>query len=247
MATGLLEDLAFAPEPAAGRRHRSSTAVHLADAGTDGALRPDGLARHLQDVATDDWASSGIAETATWVVRRSSFRLVGDRWPRLGDRIELMTFCSGTGAAWAERRTNLAVEGTVAIEATAIWVPVDPAGRPQRLQPSFFEVYGEASAGRRVSGRVPGAAVVPAEAERRGWPLRQADLDVVGHVNNAALWAAMSELAHGELAAGTMIHHGAVLGDDEVTLAWSPGRLWLAVDDAVAVSAAWAGRLGGRP
>jgi acyl-ACP thioesterase len=239
MGTGLLDDLVFAPGPLAGRRHASSTAVHLADAGPDGALRPDGLARHLQDVATDDWASSGISETATWVVRRSSFRLVGGRWPRLGDQIELTTFCSGTGAAWAERRTNLALDGDVAIESTAIWVPVDQGGRPQRLQPSFFEVYGESTAGRRVSGRVPGAGDVPEEAERRDWPLRRSDLDVVGHVNNAALWSAMSEVAQGPLAAGTMIHHGAVLGDDYVSLAWVTGRLWLTVGGVVAVSGAW--------
>jgi acyl-ACP thioesterase len=229
----------FAPPPERGRRFESSTTVRLGDVGADGYLRPHGLARLLQDVASDDWAETGIAETATWVVRRTSFRLVGRRWPSFGERIVLTTFCSGTGAAWAERRTNLSLDGEVVLEAVGLWVPVDPVGRPQRIRPVFFDVYGEAAAGRRVTGRVPAPAVTPPSATRRPWPLRRADLDVVGHVNNAALWATLTEVADGPVGAASMIHHGPVLGSDDVTLVSASGQLWLEVGGVVAVSAAY--------
>lgn len=219
--------------------HRTS--VRLGDAGSDARLRPDGVARLLQDVATDDWATSGIADTATWVVRRTSFRRVGDRWPLMGDPLELTTFCSGTGAAWAERRTNVAIDGELVIEAVALWVPIDPAGRPLRLREEFFSVYGESASGRKVPGRVPGPGDPPREAARRRWELRRSDLDVVGHVNNAALWLPMVEIAEGPISSASMIHHLPVEGGDEVELCALPGRLWLVVAGHVAVSASFAG------
>ena len=222
---------------ATGRRYDHQTSVRLGDAGPDGWLRPDGVARLLQDVATDDWASSGIADSATWVVRRTSFRAVGERWPTLGDRLELTTFCSGMGAAWAERRTNLAIKGEVLIEAVALWVPVDPSGRPLRVRQPFVSVYGESAGGRKVSGRVPRPGEVPSGVSRRRWELRQADLDVIGHVNNAALWAPLVEVASGPVDEASMTHHLPVLGGDAVELCSAPGQLWLVVDGQVAVSA----------
>jgi len=64
---------------------------------------------------------------------------------------------------------------------------------------------------------------------------------VVGHVNNAALWLPMVEIADGPIAAASMIHHRAVQGGDEVELCHRPGRLWLLVEGQVAVSASFAG------
>ena len=218
--------------------------VRLADAGTDGRLRPDGIARILQDVATEDWAASGLGDTATWVVRQSSIAFVGRR-PLLGDELVAETFCSGTGAAWAERRTDLLVEGELVVQASALWVPIDVAsGRPQRVRADFLEVYGEASAGRRISGRVAGPSPIPAQASRRTWPIRRADLDVVGHVNNAAIWSSLVEVAPSALRAAELTHHAPIEGDDEVELAWSGDALWVVANGVVAVSAEWTSRGG---
>ena len=125
----------------------------------------------------------------TWVVRRTAFRVAdAGRWPALGEVVCLTTWCGGTAAASAERRTDFKVEGRLRVEAVALWVSLDGSGRPSRLSKSFHDVYGEAVAPRRVSGRVP-ATPVPADATTQPWPVRHADLDVVGHVNNAAVWA----------------------------------------------------------
>jgi acyl-ACP thioesterase len=222
-----------------GRRYLREATVRLGDAGADGRLRPDGFARLLQDVASDDWADTGIVDGATWVLRRTTMRLVGLAWPLLGWRLELRTFCSGIGAAWAERRTDLLVDGELLAEAAAIWVPVDHAGRPQRVSAGFHEAYAEAAGGRRVPGRVPAPDESGPAAERRSWPLRRADVDVVDHVNNAAIWAALTEVIEGPLIWASLIHHGAVLGHDEVTLVVEPGRLGLEVAGGRRVSARW--------
>ena len=84
-----------------------------------------------------------------WVLRRAlRSRSVA---LRATGRVEVTTFCSGTGSRWAERRTTLAVDGSSVAEAVAIWVYVDRAGRPAPLGDWFFDHYGDAAAGRKVS------------------------------------------------------------------------------------------------
>ena len=60
-------------------------------------------------------------------------------------------------------------------------------------------------------------------ATRRPWPLRAADLDMVGHVNNAAVWEALSEVVTAPLAQVSVTHHGALEREDDVELVSAPG------------------------
>jgi len=227
----------FVSRPTEGRRYTHHRRVRLSDAGPDRILRLDGVARYLQDVATDDWADSGLDPGETWVVRRTMVRVAdGGRWPALGDQVAVTTWCGGAGPAWAERRTDLEVDGTLMVEAVALWVPLDPSGRPVRLGQEFHAVYGKAAGGRRISGRVPAAPTVTA-AKERPWPIRRADLDIVGHVNNAAVWAAVSEVADGPVASAALTHHGPVEDGHAVTLVTEPGRMWLMTGAEVRVSA----------
>ena len=136
--------------------------------------------------------------------------------------MELTTFCSGTGGRWAERRTTLAVGGSSVAEAVAIWVFVDRAGRPAPLGDWFFDHYGAAAAGRRVSGRLS-LPHPPADAHVRPWPVRTSDFDLLGHVNNAAYWFAVEdELARVAPArapvSGELEHRAAIEPGDPVEL-----------------------------
>jgi acyl-ACP thioesterase len=63
------------------------------------------------------------------------------------------------------------------------------------LSAAFLRLYGDAAAGRTVSARL--------SHDRRGngscdgsrdWPLRAADFDTAGHVNNAIHWAAVEDV-----------------------------------------------------
>jgi acyl-ACP thioesterase len=159
------------------------------------------LARYLQDVAADDVDDAGI--TGAWVLRRNALR-VGDL-PRFRDVVELETFCSGYGGRWAERRTTVRVDGDARVESVALWVYVDTRGRPVPLEEWFFDLYGSAANGRRVSGRLR-LSSPPNDAVRRDWAVRRTDLDVLGHVNNAIAWAAVEdELARDDRFAGARI------------------------------------------
>lgn len=177
------------PLPQRGRRYEAERTVRLGDAGLDGFLRLDALARFLQDVAAEDTAQAGMG-SASWVVRRSVVELAGR--PRFGERVRLTTFCGGLGGRWAERRTTVVGPASV-VEVATLWVFVDEAtGRPAPLPEGFHEAYAAAAGGRRVSGRLAHPAP-PEGAARRPWPLRVTDFDVLGHVNNAAYWAPVDD------------------------------------------------------
>ena len=181
----------FLPPPEQGRRFVTQRRVRLGDVNRANRLRLDAVARYLQDIASDD--VDDVAESridGAWVLRRTALAL--GRSPRYGDDVELMTFCSGTGGRWAERRTTLAVDGLSVAEAVAIWVYVDQAGRPAPLGDWFFDHYGAAAGGRRVSGRLS-LPHPPADALVRPWPVRASDFDLLRHVNNAAYWFAVED------------------------------------------------------
>ncbi|MGH9060317.1 MAG: acyl-ACP thioesterase domain-containing protein [Acidimicrobiales bacterium] len=178
--------------PSAGRIFEGSRRVRLSDVRPSGRLRLDAVARYLQDVAADDVADAGIEGEVAWVVRRTV--IVVTRRPRYNDELRLATWCSGTGAAWAERRTTISVSGSVAVETCSLWASLDPvAMRPVPLAPSFFEVYPGDGPRRRVGSRLVHPAPTGPSAARTPWPLRVSDLDLLGHVNNAVAWAAIEE------------------------------------------------------
>ncbi|HEY1825146.1 MAG TPA: acyl-ACP thioesterase domain-containing protein [Acidimicrobiales bacterium] len=222
-----------------GRRFSEEFAVRLGDVDESGTLRLDGAVRFLQDVASDDWTDTGIDAEETWVVRRTMLRLVaGATWPRYLDRVRLTTWCGGVGAAWAERRTNIDVDGATVVEGVGLWVPLGASGSVVRVRDSFFSVYGESARARKVSGRVE-TPPVSERAQRQPWTLRRADIDILGHVNNAALWQAVSEVITTPVSFVSVTHHQPVEGGDEVTLAMVPGALWLLVGDVIKVSATY--------
>lgn len=232
-------DTEFVECPPGGRRVVRTRPVRLADVTATGRLRLDALARYLQDIAADDVDDAGIR--GAWVVRRTALR-VGDL-PTFRDVVELDTFCSGTGGRVAERRTSVRLDGEVRIEATAIWVHIDDAGRPTALKDWFWDLYGAAANGRRVSGRLS-LAPPPDDASRRPWPTRHTDLDVLGHVNNSIAWAALEdELARADasgdhrIVAAEMEYRAPIDIDDvcELRAASTSDALacWLVVDDEV--------------
>src|SRR5581483_7189776 len=140
------------------------------------------IARWLQDVAYNDVDDAGVADHAVWVVRRARLQIA--TFPRFGDRVELATFCSGVGRAWAERRTSIARDGVSAVEAVALWVHLDPATwNPCPLTEREMEVYGGTAGDRRVSARLRHPAPGSGEVERSwSWAFRGSETDIAQHV-----------------------------------------------------------------
>jgi acyl-ACP thioesterase len=165
--------------------------VGLADVGPDARARLDGIARIVQDVSDADASSVEIDGMGLWILRRLDMRI--DATPRFRADVTASTWCSGVGARWAERTSEIRSGDRLCVEATAIWVHTDPErGAPIPLPPGFDDVWGATAEGRKVSARLHHPPP-PADASHRPWELRASDIDVVGHVNNAAYWFAIED------------------------------------------------------
>lgn len=194
---------------AAGQAHRTfvlPVRAGLGDCAPSGRLRLDAVARWLQDVAYADVEDAGLERHALWVVRRTQLEV--RRFPRFAERAAGTTFCSAMGRMWAERRTTITLDGETepSIHALALWVHLDPqTGRPMPFSPEEISRYA-APTDVRLSARLRHPRP-PEGAAARPWRFRQTDLDIAGHVNNAAYWQCVEEellLAKAEPAALTV-------------------------------------------
>ena len=241
------------PRPDVGRVFESMRTVRLGDVDRAGRLRLDAAARMLQDVATDDANDAGLDRRFGWLVRRTLIEVASP--PTLGETIELSTWCTGTGRSWAERRSSMIGDKGGRLDAVSLWVQIDVgSGRPAAIADDFTAAYGGAAAGRRVSARLAldarppdGHQSGPAAIRDERWVVRRTDLDPFHHVNNAATWAVLEEVAQldlrdrvgrAELEYVQPINHG----DDLRSIAISgDGRtdLWLTRDGVAAAVARW--------
>jgi acyl-ACP thioesterase len=178
------------PAPGRGRSFEREVVPGLADATGTGRVRLDAIARWLQDVAYADVVDAGLAGRGAWVVRRARLRV--ESFPRFGEPVSIRTWCSAAGRLAAERRTSVAGSGG-ALEAVALWIHVDTETlRPLRLGEDFQATYGESAGDRKADFRLRHSEP-PDGASRDRWRFRAADVDVAGHVNNAAYWEPLEE------------------------------------------------------
>jgi acyl-ACP thioesterase len=186
---------AFLPHPESGRVFTVGQQVRNTDVTPSGRLRFDALARYLQLAAEDDLADAGWDEPYGWLLRKITVTV--RKFPRLGGRVELHTFCSGTGPRWAERTTTVSGRDGELAQGTAVWAAVSrTGGRPVPLGPEFHRIYGTAAQGRTASVRLSHPRP-PQAPEARAWPVRASDFDPAGHVNNAIHWAAVEDVLAG--------------------------------------------------
>ncbi len=224
-----------------GRRFTTTGKVRFGDTDPRSRLRLDALARLVQDAGDDDLADAGLDPLSPWVVRRTSV-WAPHGWPRLGERLEVSTFCSGLGSRWGERRTSVRSPSAV-VEVAAVWIFLDQRGRPTPLGEPFLGVYAPSAGGRRTSARLNHAGP-PADADARRWPLRASDLDIYDHVNNSVVWMAVEdELARHRLVPrlADVEYHAPVDAGEEVELRsrvdGTTLRLWITSGDRVRASA----------
>ena len=236
--------------PPTGRRYHGSRMVYLGDVDGHDQLHLEALGRYMQDVATDDAYDSGLRELGgVWVVRRYDIAI--SALPRFRDPLDLVTFCSGTGPCWAERRTSVTCDSAPIAEAVALWVFADEVkGRPLALSDEFFQIYGEAASGRKVSSRLSHPPP-PAGAARRPWALRARDLDWLDHVNNARAFEAIEDevaqsLPEQRVASVSIEYRGGLARETDVELVSARGAagrkgsglsMWLVVGSDVRMSA----------
>ena len=149
----------FVDVPELGRRYRASRRVQLGDVDGRDEMHLEAFGRFFQDVAADDALDARLSELdGVWVVRRYDLALTG--LPSFGDMLDLVTFCSGTGPCWAERRTSVTSGSTPVAEAVALWVFANRAGgRPLPLTDAVLRDLRRS--GRRPAGQQPPRARPP--------------------------------------------------------------------------------------
>ena len=108
--------------------------------------------------------------------------------PAEDDRVELTTWSSGRASIAASRRLSLEGDRGGRVELDSVWVHLGRDAKPARIED--FGPYAESAGDHPVSTRLELQAPGPG-AKRTAWPLRATDLDVLGHVNNAAYWHAV--------------------------------------------------------
>jgi acyl-ACP thioesterase len=156
----------------------------LGDCAPTGRVRLDALAGLVQDIAYADAEDARLSRRAAWVVRRTRMRV--DRFPRFGERLELATFCSGLGRMWAERRTTVAGDAGGEVQVVSLWVHLDPlSGRPTPLTEEEIGMWGESTAGRKVTARLHHPSPEGTE-DSFPWRFRATECDLADHINNAA-------------------------------------------------------------
>ena len=239
------DDEALTPRPAAGRVFPAGRRpVRSADVHPSGRMRLDGIARVLQDISTDDTVDAALDDGGAWVVRRTVVEV--EVFPQYLEVLTPVTWCSGTGSHYAERRTEIRGERG-RVDAASLWVQVERgSGRPRRVTPQFTELYGEAAGGRRVTARLVHDAPPP-DLELRSWVVRASDFDMWRHVNNSVYWAIVEEAwaSIDELGAplrAELEHRVAISPGATVEWGWvpSPDRgfdLWILADGVVVASA----------
>lgn len=218
--------------PDEGRLFEATRSVGFAEVGPSGRARLNAIAGWLQDVAWADLVDAGLGEEGAWIVRRS--RIVVDRFPSFGETVTLQTFCSATAKLWAERRTSLRGEAGAAVEAATLWVHLErDSGRPRRLSEGFREIFAPSAANRGVKARLCHPSP-PHEAAARPWRFRAADLDLAGHVNNAAYWEVLEEELPQDRPLGPIdseIEFSAPAGPGEARIAQGDSHRWILGSD----------------
>jgi len=221
-----------------GRQFSGQFRVRLGDADESGVIRLDGVAGILQDVATDDWEETGLESTDTWVVRRTTIRVadggVGRATPRYSR--------SRRGAAaWVRPGPNVERTSPHAMDSQSKRSPCgyrSTIGHPVRIKPAFYDVYGEAMQGRKVSGRVPSPEVATA---RRRWRAASSRRSRRGRSREQRRRVAGRDRSRDDT--GVVGEHHSPRGDCECRRRQHrhvPGSLWLVVDDHVRVAAEYA-------
>jgi acyl-ACP thioesterase len=220
------------------RRFRARRPIRLSDTDVHGRLRLDAIARYLQDIAADDVRDAGWSpDEHVWVVRRTQLELVQ---PFVDDEaVELETWCSGVAAAAAARRYSVTGDHGGRAEAESIWIHLDHDLQPLRLGERFLAVYGASAEGRRASTKL----TLPTEpdGDAFSWHVRSADIDRLGHMNNAAYWQPVEEAWSVHLdgpARFALEYRRPIDRGDELTIRGTAKNLWLVVGGDTRATAA---------
>ncbi|WP_461166006.1 acyl-[acyl-carrier-protein] thioesterase [Tsukamurella serpentis] len=159
----------------------------------DRRLKFDGVARYLQDAGQDHLRHVDYEDVHPyWVVRRTVIDVLeGGEQP---DILTLERWGSKMGSRWCTARVDIDGRKGTRVQTEAFWINFNiDTLTPSRLSDTFLSIFGASAEPGVLRWKQwldpaphPDAVEIP-------FLLRAADLDVIGHVNNAVYWSALEE------------------------------------------------------
>lgn len=187
------------PMPDSGPMFEWRRAVRTGDVDPRERLRLDGVARYLQDIASDHIAvmpAEPDGGDPVWVVRRSVIDVL--RPVEWRERVHLQRWCSAMSTRWTTMRVRVEGSGGGLIETEGFWININRAtGAPARISESLEADLMSRTTEHRLRWRPmlrepapePGGPGVAESA----FPLRATDVDPLQHLNNAVYLQAVEE------------------------------------------------------
>jgi medium-chain acyl-[acyl-carrier-protein] hydrolase len=178
-----------APGVTAPRVFEADYRVRFDEAGADGMLRDSGHLRYMQDVAWRHSSAAGFDREwyrdrgLLWLVRSLTLEVREPVHP--GDELAVATTVIGWRRVWARRRAEARRSGTADPVAVALidWVLLDHRGRPSAVPEEIRNQFADG-----LQPFQPVRVTLPDDqptVARQPLTVSAADLDPMGHVNNA--------------------------------------------------------------
>ncbi|NQE91208.1 hypothetical protein HPY32_30180 [Nocardia terpenica] len=168
--------------------------VRSGDVDRHGRLRLDAIARYLQDIAWEDLKASRFVDSdPTWIVRRTVIDVVRPiRWP---DHLSLRRWCSGVSTRWANMRVRITSDAGGLVETEAFWINVDEGtGTAARISDAGFLHLAASTDQHRLRWTPMLHGVPPPRSDTDlVYQIREVDIDLLMHMNNAAYWQAVEQ------------------------------------------------------
>ena len=189
--------------PGSGPLYVYDRPVRTGDVYEDKRLRLDGVARYLQDIASDQVSSRGDDVISPfWILRRTVIDVVRPViWPT---DVHLERWCSAMSTRWTTMRVKIdgaAAEGAAGeggagglIETEAFWININPeTGMPTRISDVLEQELLERTTEHRLRWRPILTEAAP-DIEDVPFPLRFTDIDPMRHLNNTVYLHVVEEL-----------------------------------------------------
>jgi acyl-CoA thioesterase FadM len=216
--------------------------IRFDEAGPDGRIRTSALLRYAQDVA---WRHSEFLgfdrrwytqRGRWWVVRAVDLEVLAPI--PMGRTLRVSTAVIGHRRIWARRLGECRLaDSTLAATVTTDWVILDDRGRLVRIPEDFGLSFSNPELPGDIA-RVGQVGDVPADAVELHVRVRPADLDPMGHVNNAVYldWLEEALAAAGFGAPASALPRrcrleyraSAAPSDEAVIRSWTTGETWQA-------------------
>lgn len=170
-------------------------------------LRLDGVARYLQDIASDHAGAMtwGMVDQV-WILRRTVIDVLKPvGWPT---RVGLRRWCSAMSTRWATMRVDMEGQDGGRVESEGFWININPeTGMPTRISDELERDLMERTVEHRLRWRPLLKEAVPEtgapDVVEMPFPLRFTDIDPMRHLNNTVYLQAVEGLlaAHEDLRA----------------------------------------------